>query len=296
MCAISRMRFAHAPPQQLGPRSYPLYSSASVHSRGKTLVFPRLRQFLALQLSCPTNLCKETNFLLIQLLKNFKNLMLLLFLLLKNFKNLMLLLFLCLGTVPISSCQPSCCAPPSSGCAMAASSHLSTALWRSLRRLAAWTPLLHHQGWVAGRDRLHQPPQGLHRSGCHTWQSAIPQPTTRQVPRWSCHHQAGLFFRPAGFFIFFQGGAKRQSRNCFLVADRFFCMPWTGSAIPVSTAAVPAPSAVTVSESGPLTSPPAGRRQSSGRALWRPAMPLVDGQTSWPCTLATLYTVYSPCI
>ncbi len=49
---------------------------------------------------------------------------------------------------------------------------------------------------------------------------------------------------------------------------------------PVFTAAVPAPSAVTTLEIGPLTSPPAGRRWSSGPALWRPAMPLVDGQTS----------------
>jgi cleavage and polyadenylation specificity factor subunit 1 len=33
---------------------------------------PRLRQFLALQLSCPTNFCKEMNFLLMQLyIKNF---------------------------------------------------------------------------------------------------------------------------------------------------------------------------------------------------------------------------------
>jgi hypothetical protein len=69
---VSRMHFAHAPPWRLGPRSYLLYSSASVHSRGKTLVFSRLRQFLALQLSCPTNFCKETHFLLIQLLKNLK--------------------------------------------------------------------------------------------------------------------------------------------------------------------------------------------------------------------------------
>ncbi len=62
--AISRMRFTHAPPWRLGPRSYLLYSSASLHSKGKTLVFPRLRQFWAFQLSWPTNFCKEMNFLL----------------------------------------------------------------------------------------------------------------------------------------------------------------------------------------------------------------------------------------
>jgi hypothetical protein len=38
----------------------------------ETLVFPRLRQFLALQLSCPTNFCKEMNFLLMKLSKKFK--------------------------------------------------------------------------------------------------------------------------------------------------------------------------------------------------------------------------------
>jgi hypothetical protein len=45
---ISRMRYAHAPPQRLGLKSYLLYSSASMHSQGKTLVFPRFRQFLVL--------------------------------------------------------------------------------------------------------------------------------------------------------------------------------------------------------------------------------------------------------
>ncbi len=35
--AISRMRSAHAPLRRLGPRSYLLFSSASVHSQGKTL-------------------------------------------------------------------------------------------------------------------------------------------------------------------------------------------------------------------------------------------------------------------
>jgi hypothetical protein len=37
-------------------------------------------------------------------------------------------------------------------------------------------------------------------------------------------------------------------------------MPWTGGTIPVSTAAVSAPSAVTATEIGPLTSLPAGQR------------------------------------
>ncbi len=48
-----------------------------------------------------------------------------------------------------------------------------------------------------------------------------------------------------------------------MVSSRFV---WRGlaNAITTSTAAVPAPSAVTATEVGPLTSPPAGRRQSTG--------------------------------
>ncbi len=116
--AVSRMHFTHAPLQRLGPRSYLLYSSASMHSRGKTLVIPRWRQFLALQLSFLTNFFyKEMNFLLMELLK--------------NLEKLWMLLFPCPGTIPVSSCrsscQTSCCAPPSSGCATVASSCLSTA-------------------------------------------------------------------------------------------------------------------------------------------------------------------------
>ncbi len=67
----SRMLFTHMPPRRLGPRSYLLYSWVSVHSRGKTLLFPWMRQFLVLQLSCPMNFCKEINFLLMKLSKNY---------------------------------------------------------------------------------------------------------------------------------------------------------------------------------------------------------------------------------
>jgi hypothetical protein len=82
---------------------------------------------------------------------------------------------------------------------------------------------------------------------------------------------AGLIFRPAGFFSFlFSGAAKRRSRSRFSGRGPVFCMLWTGGAIPVSTAAVSALSAVTALEIGPLTSPPAGRRQRLGGALWRP--------------------------
>jgi hypothetical protein len=52
--AASRTPFAHAPPRQLGPRSYFLCSSDSEHSRGKTMVFPRLRQFFGAPIVLPS--------------------------------------------------------------------------------------------------------------------------------------------------------------------------------------------------------------------------------------------------
>jgi hypothetical protein len=72
--AASRTRFAQPPPWQHGPRSYPLCSSDSEHSRGKTLVFPRLRQFSVHKLSCQMNSCKMMNFQLTPLSKIFQNL------------------------------------------------------------------------------------------------------------------------------------------------------------------------------------------------------------------------------
>ncbi len=89
------------------------------HSRGKTLVFPLLRQFLELQLSCQMSFCMEKNFLLITFLKFF-------------WKLWMLLLFLSLATIIwvtccLRSCQLTSSAPPSYGYAKAASSPLSSA-------------------------------------------------------------------------------------------------------------------------------------------------------------------------
>jgi hypothetical protein len=105
-CTTARTCFAHAPPRQHGPRSYPSYSSYSEHSRGKTLVFPRLRKFSVPKLSCQMNFCKMMNFQLTLLSKFFPKLC-------------MFLLPFCLGTIlaltcPVS-CQPSCSLPPSSG-------------------------------------------------------------------------------------------------------------------------------------------------------------------------------------
>jgi hypothetical protein len=53
----SRMPFAHMLQRKLGPRSYILCSLDSEPSRGKTLVFPRLKQFLVLPLCCLMNFC-----------------------------------------------------------------------------------------------------------------------------------------------------------------------------------------------------------------------------------------------
>jgi hypothetical protein len=72
--AASRTPLVHTPLRQLGPRSYLLCSSDSELSRGKTLVFPRLRQFWSLPLCCPMNFCKTKKCQLMPLSKFFKNL------------------------------------------------------------------------------------------------------------------------------------------------------------------------------------------------------------------------------
>jgi hypothetical protein len=102
------------PPQQHSPRSYLLCSSDSEHSRGKTQVFPRLKQFSVHKLSCQMNFCKMMNFLLTPLSKNLP-------------KPCMFLLLFCLDTILAPSCparcQPSCSPPPSSGSVGAAWFH-----------------------------------------------------------------------------------------------------------------------------------------------------------------------------
>ncbi len=112
--AASRTHFARAPLQQHGPRSYFLYSSDSEHSRGKTLVFPWLRQFSVPKLSCQMNFCKIMNFQLMLLSTVFP-------------KHCMFLLLLCLGIIIaltcLSSCQPSCSPPSSSASVGVASFH-----------------------------------------------------------------------------------------------------------------------------------------------------------------------------
>ncbi len=93
--AASRTRFAHMPLQQHGPRNYPLYSLELEHSRGKTLVFPQLRQFSVHKLSCQMNFCKMTKFQLTLLSKKFPI-------------SCMFLLLLCLGTILVLTCLASC--------------------------------------------------------------------------------------------------------------------------------------------------------------------------------------------
>jgi hypothetical protein len=143
--AASRTRFADAPPRQHGPRSYPLYSSDSERSRGKTLVFPRLRQFSVPTLSCQMNFCKMMSFQLILLSTNFPILC-------------MFLLLLCLGTIPAPSCQPSCSPPPSFGSIRAASSHLFSRSTTAPTLFCAAALLLHHSSRVTGRGGCSQPP------------------------------------------------------------------------------------------------------------------------------------------
>jgi hypothetical protein len=117
----------------------------------------------------------------------------------------------------------------------------------------------------------------LHSCGRHAWQPASPGQTAGFAPRRSCRNQAGLVFRPTGFFTFSSGAATRQSLNRFPTRRGGFCTPGSSGAI---TYAVPVPSTGTATEVGPLTSPPS-RGQSSGGALWTPAYIPGDHPASW---------------
>jgi hypothetical protein len=102
-------------------------------------------------------------------------------------------------------------------------------------------------------------------SRCHAWQPVTPRQTAGFMPRRSSRNQAGLVFRPAGFFtFFFPGATKRRSWTRFLTRLGGFCMPWTGGAFTASTDTVPLPTTGTATEVGPLTSSPPSRGQSSG--------------------------------
>jgi hypothetical protein len=142
----------------------------------------------------------------------------------------MSLLLLCLGTILAptcpASCQPSCSPPLSSGSVGRRGSTPSAALRRPLRGPAPQSPLLHYPSRVAGQGGRCQPAQGLHGSGRHAWQPALPWQTAGLVPRQSCRNQAGLVFRPAGLFtFFFFGAATRWSWNCFPTRRGGFARP-----------------------------------------------------------------------
>ncbi len=73
--AASRMHFVSALPRLLGLRRSLGSFSDSVTSRGKTLVFPRRRQFLAHFLSYPINFCRQNSFPLEQISQNFSKIL-----------------------------------------------------------------------------------------------------------------------------------------------------------------------------------------------------------------------------
>jgi hypothetical protein len=132
-------------------KEIPFYSSTSVHSRGKTLLFPQLMQFLVLQLSCPTNFCKEMNFLLMKLSKNLK----------KTLDGPAFSLPRHNSSTQLPAELPDeLLRAPFFWLHRSSVSHPASPppLRRPLCCRAAGTPLLHHQGRVAGRDRLCQPP------------------------------------------------------------------------------------------------------------------------------------------
>ncbi len=149
--------------------------------------------------------------------------------------------------------------------------------------------------FIRGRDCLLQPPQGLHRSRRHTWQSATPWPGPATSKRVSfldpLVSTPSCSPAPPG---------DRRFRNHFSSRGLVFCMPWTGGAIPVSRAMVPAPSVVNNHRgwtSGLSSCRPTPELRGEPCGDW--PTPLVSGQASWqqqPCTLAPSNTVNSPCI
>jgi hypothetical protein len=165
----------------------------------------------------------------------------------KNFQKLcMFLLSLCPGTILAPSCRTSCQAtsspPPRLGPSGRRHPTPSATLRRPLHRPPPWAPLLHRPSRDPGRGHRRQPPQGLYGRGRHAWQPASPRQAAGFPPRRPCRHQAGLVFRPAGFYTFLPGAATRRSRNRFPTRRGGFCTPGTGGAFTGATVAVPVPS------------------------------------------------------
>jgi hypothetical protein len=245
--AASRMPFAHAPPQQLGPRSNLLCSSDSEHSREKTLVFPQLKQFLALPLCCQMNFCKTKKCQLMLLSK---------FVL----KLCMFLLFLCPGTILAPSCRASCQAssslPPLSGSVGAVSSQpfiwSTTAPTPSCTAAPASSPSELGPGVrlspsAASRlARLQMPHLASRVAAADRWicrQAVLPQPSRSH-------------FQTCWFFHLLLQCRHEMVPEPFSYPARRFCMTGTGGAITGATDVVPVPYTGTATEVGPLTSSP----------------------------------------
>ncbi len=211
----------------------------------------------------------------------------------------MFLLLLCLGIILALICpaswQPSCSPPPSSESVGAAWFHpysrCTTAPTQSCAAAPAPSPS------ESGRGTRWSPSAGLRlaRPRRHAWQPKLPRQTTGFTPRLSCRNQAGLVFRPAGFFTVSSGTATRRSQNRFPTRRGGFCMPGTGGAITGATDAVPVPSTGTATEVGPLISSPPSRGQSSGGALWTPAYIPGDRPASWMYSTTCVQYLYISC-
>ncbi len=227
-------------------------SSDSEHSRGKTLVFPQLRQFSVHKLSCQINFCKMMNFQLTPLSKNFP-------------KPCMFLLPLCLGTILAPICPVSCSPPLSSG--------------------------VHHGDLVPPLQPLYDSPYGVLRRGPRSFTIRVgSRDEVVAVSRLKACTAADAtpgsprrHSRPPGLHRGGPAATKRVSFSDPLVSSPSFpaaslnrfptqrgglCTPGTGGAITGATDVVPVPSTGTATKVGPLTSSPPSRRQSSGEALW----------------------------
>jgi hypothetical protein len=176
---------------QHGQRNYSLYSSDSEHSREKTLVLPRLRQFSVHKLSCQMNFVKKFS------------------------KTLHV-------STPSLPRHNSNTDLPSKLPAELLSTPL---VW--VHRGGLVPPLQPHYGGlyavlrrsprsftirVRSREEVVAVSHGArHGSRRHAWQPALTRQTAGLAPRWSYCNQAGLVFRPAGIFTFLFCGAATQT-------------------------------------------------------------------------------------
>ncbi len=174
-----------------------------MHSRGKTLVFPQLRQFLVLPLCCLMNFCRMKKFQLILLTNISQRLQ-------------MFLLFLCLGKILAPAAQRVASrAPFRCPCLGPSWSHPSS------RSMTAPTPFCA----VAPRSftiRVGSRDEVIAVSCLKACTAADAKPgspcrSSRLLGSRPGGLAAtkGLVFRPAAFYTFFSGTATRRYRNCF---------------------------------------------------------------------------------